>query len=101
MSSSLSNESISYTLSEEPEEAPSDEADELLRSDSSGVYICKSIVNYLRHGNYVCKSEGIHLTASMKRRATALDSANLDTNRPATASRTAPLIPVEFTYVNK
>jgi hypothetical protein len=24
---------------------------------SSGVYICKSIVNYLRHGNYICKSE--------------------------------------------
>ena len=24
--------------------------------DSSGVYICKSIVNYLRHGNYICKS---------------------------------------------
>ena len=31
-------------------------------SDSSGVYICKSIVNDLRHGNYICKSEGIHLT---------------------------------------
>ena len=30
-------------------------------SDSSGVYICKSIVKYLRHGNYICKSEGIHL----------------------------------------
>ena len=27
--------------------------------NSSGVYICKSIVNYLRHGNYICKSEGI------------------------------------------
>ena len=25
-------------------------------TDSSGVYICKSIVNYLRHGNYICKS---------------------------------------------
>ena len=25
--------------------------------DSSGVYICNSIVNYLRHGNYICKSE--------------------------------------------
>ena len=25
--------------------------------NSSGVYICKSIVNYLRHGNYICKSE--------------------------------------------
>ena len=25
--------------------------------DSSGVYICKSIVNYLRHGNFICKSE--------------------------------------------
>ena len=28
---------------------------------SSGVYICKSIVNDLRYGNYICKSEGIHL----------------------------------------
>ena len=34
---------------------------QLLYSNSSGVYICKSIVNYLRHGNYICKSEGIHL----------------------------------------
>ena len=25
--------------------------------DSSGVHICKSIVNYLRYGNYICKSE--------------------------------------------
>ena len=25
--------------------------------DSSGVYTCNSIVNYLRHGNYICKSE--------------------------------------------
>jgi hypothetical protein len=23
--------------------------------DAGGVYICKSIVNYLRHGNYICK----------------------------------------------
>ena len=29
--------------------------------DSSGVYICKSIVNYLRHGNFICKSEGNYL----------------------------------------
>ena len=26
---------------------------------SSGVYICKSIVNNLRHGNFICKSEEI------------------------------------------
>ena len=25
--------------------------------DSSGVYICNSIVNDLRHGNFICKSE--------------------------------------------
>ena len=25
---------------------------------SSGVHICKSIVNYLRHGNYICNSGG-------------------------------------------
>ena len=30
-------------------------------SNSSGVYICKSIVNYLRRGNYICKSKGINL----------------------------------------
>ena len=29
--------------------------------NSSGVYICKSVVNYLRHGNFICKSEGIYL----------------------------------------
>ena len=33
-------------------------------SNSSGVYTCKSIVNYLRHGNYICKSEAIHLRVS-------------------------------------
>ena len=25
--------------------------------NSSGFYICKSVVNDLRHGNYICKSE--------------------------------------------
>ena len=30
-------------------------------SDSSGVYIWKSIVNYLRHGNFICKSKEIYL----------------------------------------
>ena len=34
---------------------------DLYLRDSSGVYICKSVVNDLRHGNYICKSEGIHL----------------------------------------
>ena len=29
--------------------------------DSSGVYICKSVVNELRHGNYICKSEESYL----------------------------------------
>ena len=29
--------------------------------NSSGVYICNSVVNDLRHGNYTCKSEGIEL----------------------------------------
>ena len=38
-----------------PTEAAVDE------SDSSGVYICKSVVNDLRHGNYICKSEDFHL----------------------------------------
>ena len=31
-------------------------------SDSSGVYICKSVVNDLKHGNYISKSEGNYLT---------------------------------------
>ena len=30
-------------------------------TNSSGVYICKSIVNDLRHGNFIYKSEGIYL----------------------------------------
>jgi hypothetical protein len=34
--------------------------------DSSGVYICNSIVNDLRHGNYICKSEGIYLGAEKR-----------------------------------
>jgi hypothetical protein len=33
--------------------------------NSSGVYICKSVVNDLRHGKYICKSEGIYLRGSM------------------------------------
>ena len=45
---------------------------------SSGVYICKSIVNYLRHGNYICKSEVIYLTYEHRIE-----------------------IPVEFIYVNQ
>jgi hypothetical protein len=45
---------------------------------SSGVYICKSVVNDSRYGNYICKSEEIHLT--YKHRIE---------------------IPVEFTYVNQ
>jgi hypothetical protein len=32
-----------------------------LGDDSSGVYICKSIVNYLRHGNYICELLVIYL----------------------------------------
>jgi hypothetical protein len=31
------------------------------RGNSSGFYICKSVVNYLRHGNYICKSEGNYI----------------------------------------
>ena len=29
--------------------------------NSSGVYICKSVVNDFRHGNYIFKSEGFYL----------------------------------------
>ena len=46
--------------------------------NSSGVYIWKSVVNDLRHGNYICKSEGIYLTYEYRIE-----------------------IPVEFTYVNQ
>ena len=48
------------------------------RSDSSGVHICKSVGNYLRHGNYICKSEVIYLPYEHRIE-----------------------IPVEFTYVNQ
>ena len=44
---------------------------------SGGVYICKSVVNDLRHGNFICKSEVIYLTYIHRIE-----------------------IPVEFTYVN-
>jgi hypothetical protein len=33
---------------------------------SSGVYICKSIVNDLRHGNYICKSEVNYLDGGQR-----------------------------------
>ena len=46
--------------------------------NSSGVYTCKSIVNYSKHGNFICKSEGIYLTYEHRIE-----------------------IPVEFTYVNQ
>ena len=49
-----------------------------LPRESSGVYICKSIVNDLKHGNYICKSEVMYLTYEHRIE-----------------------IPVEFTYVNQ
>ena len=49
-----------------------------IATDSSGVYIGKSVENYLRHGNYICKSEVIYLTYEHRIE-----------------------IPVEFTYVNQ
>ena len=36
------------------------------RDTPPGVYICKSIVNYLRHGNFICKSERISLYFTSK-----------------------------------
>jgi len=48
------------------------------QDNSSGVYICKSVVNDLRHGNFTCKSEGNYLTYEHRIE-----------------------IPVEFTYVNQ
>ena len=53
-------------------------------TDSSGVYICKSVVNYLRHGNYICKSKVIYLS-----------SQNIVYDDKSV------LIPVEFKYVNQ
>jgi hypothetical protein len=35
--------------------------------NSSGVYICKSEENDLKHGNYICKSEEIYLRSSQVR----------------------------------
>ena len=32
-------------------------------NNSSGVYICYSVVNDLRHGNFICKSEVIYLVS--------------------------------------
>ena len=32
-----------------------------ITSKCTGVYICKPIVNYSRHGNFICKSEEIYL----------------------------------------
>ena len=32
-------------------------SDEQTDQEEPGVYICNSIVNYLRHGNFICKSE--------------------------------------------
>ena len=46
--------------------------------NSSGDYICKSIVNYLRHGTFTCKSEVMYLPYEDR-----------------------IVIPVEFTYVNQ
>jgi hypothetical protein len=37
-----------------------------LFDNSSGVYIYKSIVNYLRHGNYLCKSEANYLVVPLQ-----------------------------------
>ena len=34
-------------------------------ADSSGVYICKSVVNVLIHGNYICKSEENYLSSGI------------------------------------
>ena len=50
----------------------------ILKEAYTGIDICKSIVNDSRHGNYICKSEGIYLTNERRIE-----------------------IPVEFTYVNQ
>jgi hypothetical protein len=47
-------------------------------NDSSGVYIYKSVVNDLKHGNYICNSKVIYLTYEHRIE-----------------------IPVEFTYGNQ
>ena len=55
-----------------------EEGKDMAVQDSSGVYLCRSVVNYLRHGNYIFKSEGIYLTYEHRIK-----------------------IPVEFTYVSQ
>ena len=68
-----------FTLIESWSESPTaPAADETTGTDSSGVYICKSVVNYLSHGNFVFKSEVNYLTYEHR-----------------------IVIPVEFTYVNQ
>ena len=59
-------------------------------SNSSGVYICKSIVNDIRHGNFICKSEGIYLVKIRRVLGTEVAS-----------EISGVTIPVEFTYVNQ
>ena len=49
-----------------------------LSTDKKGVKICKSVINDLRHGDYICKSEVIHLPYEHR-----IEN------------------PVEFTYVNQ
>ena len=61
-----------------PEAILPKEARTSISDSSSGVYICKSIVNYLRHENFTCKSERIYLTYEHRVE-----------------------IPVEFKYVNQ
>ena len=41
-------------------------------SNSSGVYICKSVVNDLRHGNFICKSEVIYRSKQSMAESTLL-----------------------------
>ena len=45
---------------EQRNDRAADEGDE----NSSGVYIYKSVVNYLKHFNYICKSEGNYLQSN-------------------------------------
>jgi hypothetical protein len=92
------------------------------RDISSGVYICKSIVNHVRHGNYICKSEGIYLLVQEASHFLVSLLAGFDEGRIAVQTPNVDVcprtdqnlhdvqvavvggpdeIPVEFTYVNQ
>ena len=67
-------------------------ANPVIPSNSSGVYICKSIVNYLRHGNFIpLHNLNSCVTISPKPVTTSLRYRSLRTIWPKFCKRTIPL----------